>query len=61
MANENHWCFAWMHQKAKDEATKAALVKAAKWNAGGSITVSFLDGVPSGFCLAFGANEKNRE
>lgn len=47
MANENHWCFAWMHQKAKDEATKAALVKAAKWNSGDIITISFLDGVPS--------------
>ncbi|MDQ3749883.1 MAG: M12 family metallopeptidase [Acidobacteriota bacterium] len=47
MANENQWCFAWMHQKPRDEATKAALVKAAKWKSGDIITVSFLDGVPS--------------
>jgi hypothetical protein len=47
MANENQWCFAWMRQKPKDEATKAALVKAAKWKTGDIITVSFLDGVPA--------------
>lgn len=47
MSNENQWCFAWMRQKPKDEATKAALVKAAKWKSGDIITVSFLDGVPS--------------
>lgn len=47
MANEKHWCFAWMTQKPKDEATRAALVKSAQWNAGDIITVSFLDGIPS--------------
>jgi serralysin len=47
MANQNQWCFAWTHQKPKNEADKAALVKAAKWNSGNIITVSFLDGVPS--------------
>lgn len=47
MTNENQWCFAWLHQKPKDEAARAALVKAAKWNKGDSITVSYLDGIPS--------------
>jgi serralysin len=47
MTNNKHWCFAWMQEKAKDEATKAALVKSAKWNPGDIITVSFLDGIPA--------------
>ena len=34
-------------KKPKDEATRAALVKAAKWKSGDIITVSFLDGMPS--------------
>lgn len=47
MANENQWCFSIMHQTPTNEATKAALVKAAKWNSGDIITVSFLDGIQS--------------
>lgn len=47
MENKDKWCFAWLNQQAPNEATKAALVKAAKWNPGDIVTVSFLDGVPS--------------
>jgi hypothetical protein len=47
MTNEESWCFAWINQKPSGEATRAALVKAARWNAGDIITVSFLDGDPS--------------
>lgn len=47
MENENKWCFAWpVARKADEGKDKAALVKAAKWNSGDIITVSFLDGDP---------------
>ncbi|HKG94998.1 MAG TPA: hypothetical protein VKA84_23985 [Gemmatimonadaceae bacterium] len=43
--NESEWCFAW-HQPAPqtEGKTKAALQKAAMWQPGDIITVSFLDG-----------------
>jgi hypothetical protein len=42
---KNHWCFAWHARRPSDAGKdRAALVKAAKWNAGDIITVSFLDG-----------------
>jgi len=45
--NSNQWCFAWLAPKKSFEGlSKAALVKAAKWNSGDVITVSFLDGDP---------------
>jgi serralysin len=44
---DSNWCFAWVAKKqsvgGKD---RAALVKASRWNAGDTITVSFLDGDP---------------
>lgn len=44
---DSNWCFAWVVKKqsvgGKD---RAALVKASRWNAGDTITVSFLDGDP---------------
>ena len=48
MANEDQWCFAWHAPRIGDDGQdRAALVKAAKWNAGDVITVSFLDGDPN--------------
>jgi len=45
MANDDKWCFAWHAPRKGDEGLdRAALVKAAKWNAGDVITISFLDG-----------------
>ena len=45
--NDNQWCFAWpAARKSLSGKDKAALVKASKWNAGDTITVSFLDGDP---------------
>ena len=45
--NQDQWCFAW-HQPEMASAGKsrAALLKAARWNPGNVITVSFLDGEP---------------
>lgn len=46
--SSNQWCFAWFAPgKSFEGLSKAALVKAAKWNSGDVITVSFLDGDPS--------------
>jgi serralysin len=43
--NTDRWCFAWFApSKSSKGLSKAALVKAAKWNPGDLITVSFLDG-----------------
>lgn len=43
--NSKQWCFAWYAPKKSFQGlNKAALVKAAKWNAGDVITLSFLDG-----------------
>jgi len=46
--NDQKWCFAYP-AKAPNVAGKdrAALVKASKWNAGDTISVSFLDGDPA--------------
>jgi serralysin len=45
---DGKWCFAW-HAKKKSAGGKdrAALVTAARWNSGDTITVSFLDGDPA--------------
>lgn len=42
--NQNKWCFAWFAERAGGDADRAALVRAARWNSGDVITVSFLDG-----------------
>jgi len=43
--NSNRWCFAWHEAPpATTGATKAALVKDNKWEAGDAISISFLDG-----------------
>jgi hypothetical protein len=48
MTNQDKWCFAWFHPRLSYEGKdRAALVKAAKWNPGDVITISFLDGDPS--------------
>lgn len=47
MANDNQWCFTWLHTQPIDEATKAALLKSTKWPKNSIITVSFLDGEES--------------
>jgi serralysin len=45
MKNHSSWCFAWFApRKSPVGLDKAALVKAAKWNSGDVITISFLDG-----------------
>lgn len=45
MANEDQWCFAWFHgEKDVGAQSRAALVKANKWNVGDIIRVGFLDG-----------------
>lgn len=45
MANQEQWCFAWIAVKPGEEgATRAALLKGAKWPKNSSISVSFLDG-----------------
>ncbi len=44
---KNQWCFAWFAPRTGSVGQdRAALVKAAKWNSGDVITVSFLDGDP---------------
>jgi hypothetical protein len=44
---DNHWCFAWHAPRISDAGKdRAALIKASKWTAGDTITVSFLDGDP---------------
>jgi hypothetical protein len=43
--NQDNWCFAWPEPMlASAGRSKAAMVKAARWNPGDVITVSFLDG-----------------
>ncbi len=47
--NQNQWCFAWYADSPNIEPgtnEKAALIKAAKWITGSTITISFLDGDP---------------
>jgi len=45
MANQDQWCFSWIAQKPGEEgATRAALLKGAKWPKGSIISVSFMDG-----------------
>jgi serralysin len=50
MANQNHWCFAWLvpDPHPLPGQTRAALLKAAQWTTPGEIIkVSFLDGDPA--------------
>jgi serralysin len=43
--NDHEWCFAWYQAPpATTGATKAALVKDKKWQAGDVISISFMDG-----------------
>jgi hypothetical protein len=43
--NADQWCFSWMQPlQASAGMSRAALLKAAKWNPGDVITVCFLDG-----------------
>ncbi len=45
---DTQWCFAWFAGKADDGAqSRAALVKANKWNVGEVINVAFMDGDPA--------------
>ena len=46
MENQEQWCFAWIHADPSQEAglTRAAMLRAAMWIPGTTITVSFLDG-----------------
>ncbi len=45
--NKDKWCFAWPAAlQASAGKSRAALVKAARWNPGDVITVCFLDGDP---------------
>src|SRR5262245_11163197 len=47
-SNEGQWCFAWpVTRQSESGQDRAALVKAAKWNVGDVISVSFLDGHPA--------------
>src|SRR5947199_273579 len=46
MENQDQWCFAWFAEQSASGSDRAALVKAARWNPGDIITVSFLDGDP---------------
>jgi serralysin len=48
MKNEDQWCFAWVIPDPKWEPglTRAAMLRAAMWDPGSLITVSFLDGDP---------------
>jgi serralysin len=46
--NQKQWCFAWFAKRPGEADDKrAALVRAARWNSGDVITVSFLDGDPA--------------
>ncbi len=49
MGNEKQWCFAWIVPEPGMEAglSRAAMLRAAMWMPGCTITVSFLDGDPS--------------
>lgn len=48
MSIQKQWCFAWFApSKSLEGLSRAALVKAAKWNSGDIITVSFLEGDPT--------------
>ena len=48
MANDHRWCFSWTAGPPPAlGANRAAMAKAAMWNSGDIITVSFLDGDPS--------------
>jgi matrixin len=45
MANDKRWCFAWFEGKATGAGTtRAALQKDAKWTAGDSVIIAFLEG-----------------
>ncbi len=45
--SDRKWCFAWPAARRSVEGhDRAALVKASRWNAGDTITISFLDGDP---------------
>jgi hypothetical protein len=46
MKNENQWCFAWINPDPnwKPGLSRAAMLRAAMWIPGSTITVSFLDG-----------------
>ena len=48
MANKDQWCFAFLvpDPKAQPGQTRAALLNQAKWQAGATIKISFLDGDP---------------
>jgi serralysin len=46
--NPDRWCFTWLATRLDASgATRASLLKAAQWNPGDQITVSFLDGPSS--------------
>jgi len=46
MKNENQWCFAWIYPDPNWQPglSRAAMLRAAMWIPGNTITVSFLDG-----------------
>lgn len=45
---DHKWCFAWFANRPTAAGdTRAALVRAARWRSGDTITVSFLDGDPA--------------
>ena len=46
MKNENQWCFAWINPDPNWQPglSRAAMLRAAMWIPGNTITVSFLDG-----------------
>jgi hypothetical protein len=47
-AKNDRWCFAWyVNAPVSAGADRAGLQKDAKWTAGDTINISFLDGVPS--------------
>jgi serralysin len=46
--NQNQWCFAWFAKRmGGPDGTRAAMVRAARWNSGDVISVAFLDGDPA--------------
>ncbi len=49
MENKNQWCFAWINPDPGQEPglSRAAMLRAAMWIPGSTITVSFLDGNPA--------------
>jgi serralysin len=49
MKNETEWCFAWLNPDPNQVPglSRAALLRAAMWDPGSTITVSFLDGDPA--------------